>query len=64
MSVSKRFNAFVGRHNQAVGKVVVLFYIVFWFIGGVLLIDRLDPYLFIAIWMPLGALAAAICYKW
>ena len=63
MSVSKRMNKFVGMHARAVARTVILFYVI-WFVSGMYLVDVLDPYLFIGLWMPVGALGAFICYRW
>lgn len=64
MSISKKANAFIGKHATWVARFVVTFYIGIWFLGGLVLVDVLDPFLFIGLWMPVGFLGALICYRW
>lgn len=63
MSLSKRINKFIGLHVVLVSRVLIAFYVL-WFASGMILVDILDPYLFIGLWMPVGALGAFICYRW
>ena len=44
----------MGRHN----------FVALWFVLGLMIVDVIDPYLFIGLWMPVGAVAALFCYKW
>lgn len=56
-------NKFVARNSDRL-KWLAVFLMAAWFLSGLALVDVLDPYLFIGLWMPVGSIAAFFCYKW
>ena len=63
MAFRKELNKFIALHSTGLVRAVVVFMIV-WFVSGLFLIDRIDPLLFIGLWLPVGAVVSMFCYKW
>lgn len=56
-------NKFIATHVNGLVWVAIIF-MTLWFVLGLMMVDVIDPYLFIGLWMPVGAIAALFCYKW
>ena len=59
----ERLNKWIPKHSKG----LTLAYIVLmtlWLIGGVLLVDIMNPWLFLGIWVPIGALSSWFAFKW
>jgi hypothetical protein len=63
MSFSKEMNKFIAKNVDNLKWVAILIMVI-WFVSGLVLVDVLDPYLFIGLWLPVGSIAAFFCYKW
>ncbi|MBI4122133.1 MAG: hypothetical protein HY461_02285 [Parcubacteria group bacterium] len=63
MGFRKEMNKFIAWHSKGIMRATVVFMVV-WFVSALLVVDSIDPYLFIGVWMPIGAIAALFCSKW
>ena len=59
----KWLNQFIVEHKTSL---VILLAIIMsgWFISGLVLVDILNPWLFIGLWTPVGALFSWFAFKW
>lgn len=63
MSFRKELNKFVALHATGLVRALVVFMVI-WFATGLVAVDTIDPWLFIGLWLPIGAIVSMFCYKW
>jgi len=54
---------FIANHTNALARTLVVL-LILWYAVGLLVIDWINPVVFIAIWVPLGILGSVFSSKW
>lgn len=63
MSFSKEMNKWVAQHSRLARRALTVAMVI-WFVLGLVLVDKIDPLLFVGLWVPPGALVTFFCYRW
>lgn len=59
----ERLNKWIPKHEKGLVRFFVILMIV-WYVGGMILVDIMNPWLFLGLWVPVGALTAWFSFKW
>lgn len=59
----KDTNVFIAKHTQILTKIIITI-IVTWFLSGIILIDYINPGIFISLWIPIGIVIYFFAKKW
>lgn len=56
-------NKWIAQHTNLLKRGLIAA-MTLWFVLGLILVDRIDPLLFVGLWVPPGALVTFFCYRW
>lgn len=54
---------FIADHTKSLSYIVAII-IAIWYVTGLLVVDFINPVVYVAIWIPIGLIAAFFAYRW